>query len=302
MTHSQKQSRESGRGTRKSPATPAPKGAGFNLRTTGTILAAAAALLVVYVSAKRYFEGPAPAPPEPAKAQPGAANPTGGTPLASTGPTNQDTAAEGIAASRKKDSLAAQLNLTANNLLKGGNPTGAVQTYKQAIALTPEDEDLHLNLGIAYVRSGDLTNAEHEYEEALRLLPDYPEVHNNLGNVLMRQGRLAEAERHFTEALKQMPDYAQAHNNLGILRRQQKQPEEALPCFQKAAQYDTNYWEPHFNMASVYLGMKQRDKAVAELQETLRLNPTFEIARRLLAKTLDGQTNNNPVPQPPKSP
>ena len=114
---------------------------------------------------------------------------------------------------------------------------------------TPEDEDLHYNLGIAYGRSGDITNAEHHYREALRLLPDYPEVHNNLGNLLLHAGRLGEAEEQFTEAIKLMPELSTAHNNLGIVRQSQNRMPEAITCFRKAVQYNTNYWQAHFNLA-----------------------------------------------------
>jgi tetratricopeptide (TPR) repeat protein len=125
----------------------------------------------------------------------------------------------------------------------------------------------------------------------LRLLPDYPEVHNNLGNMLMRQGRLTEAEEHFQEALQQMPEYAQAHNNLGILRQHQGLTNEALLAFQKAVEYDTNYLEAHFNIATAYQRMNQREKCIAELRETLRINPDFEVGQRALAKALGQGTN-----------
>jgi Tfp pilus assembly protein PilF len=200
------------------------------------------------------------------------------------------------ATEKQKDSAATMLNTKANNLLRAGDNAGAIQAYKEAIALTPNDEDLHFNLGIAYSRNNDVTNAEHEYEEALRLLPDYPEVHNNLGNLLMRVGRPSEAEEHFLEALKEMPEYSQAHNNLGILRERQSRREEALHCFQKAVKYDTNFWEAHFNLGNSYLHLKDPEKAIAEFRETLRINPSFEAAQKALAKAMGAQTNTAPPP------
>lgn len=198
---------------------------------------------------------------------------------------------EKMALEKKQETSASQWNQRANELLKAGNFNGAIEAYKEGIRLSPNDEDLHFNLGIAYVKSGNVTNAETEYREALRLLPDYPEVHNNFGNLLMRQGRIEEAKQHFEEALKGMPEYAQAHNNMGILHQSQKETNEALACFQKAVQYDTNYWEAHFNLASAYLRINEKEKAIAELRETLRINPSFTIASNLLAKA-SGLTTN----------
>lgn len=199
-------------------------------------------------------------------------------------PARTQTNLTGIAAERQKEAVAAELNRAANNLLKIGDLAGAAQAYRQAIAQTPNDEDLHFNLGIAYVRMGDMTNAEAEYRQALKLLPDYPEVHNNLGTLLMRAGRLTEAEEHFKQAIEEMPEYAQAQNNLGILRQRQRRTDEALLCFQKAVELDTNNWEAHFNLATSYLQHDEREKGIAELKESLRINPSFEMGQRLLQK------------------
>ena len=214
-----------------------------------------------------------------------------------TSPTSDGSSAKlaEMTVERKKEGNAAILNGRANDLLKAGQLPQAIQAYQQAIALSPKDEDLHFNLGIAYARSGDLTNAEAHYLEALKLLPDYPEVHNNLGNVLMREGRMKEAEEHFQEALKQMPDYAQANNNMGILLQGQKKTNEALAFFQKAVESDTNYWEARFNLANAYMRVNDKEKAIAELRETLRLQPTFEAGQRMLAK-LTGANATNAVP------
>lgn len=195
---------------------------------------------------------------------------------------------------REKESAATQLNSAANDLLKSGNTAAAVLAYKKALELSPNDEDLHYNLGIAYMRLGDFTNAESQYRQALKLLPDYPEVHNNLGNLLLRTGRLTEAEEQFTEAVKQMPEYAQAHNNLGIVRQRQRMTNEAFLCFQKAVELDTNYWEARFNLAVSYLQRQDREKGIAELKEVLRVNPSAEIAQRMLQQAL-GQTK---APEP----
>ena len=184
----------------------------------------------------------------------------------------------------QKQSRAADLNARANELLSSGDALGAIRAFKQALLLTPDDEDVHYNLGLAYVQAGQGTNAETEYREALRLLPDYPEVHNNLGNLLLHSGRLEEAEKEFTEAINQMPDYSKAHNNLGIVRQKQKRLEEALACFQKAVLYESNYWQAHFNLANAYLAQSNLNQAIPELKETLRINPSFQTAQRVLDK------------------
>jgi Flp pilus assembly protein TadD len=187
---------------------------------------------------------------------------------------------------QKKDSAATELATRANSLLAAGDARGAVRVLEEALRLTPADEDLHYNLGIAYARSGDITNAEHHYREALRLLPDYPEVHNNLGNLLLHARRLGEAEEQFTEAIKLMPELSTAHNNLGIVRQSQNRMPEAIACFRKAAEYNTNYWQAHFNLAAACLSQGSKEEGLHELQTVLRLKPGYEPAQSALDKIL----------------
>jgi len=147
-------------------------------------------------------------------------------------------------------------------------------------------EVLHYKLGLAYERSGQPSDAERHYREALRLTADYPEAHHNLGILLLRSGQIAEAGEHFAEVIKLLPGFAQAHNCLGIVRQRQNRMAEALTCFQKAVQCDTNDWQAHLNLAYAYLAEGNRDKAIPELQETLRIKPSFEPAQQALGKAL----------------
>jgi Tfp pilus assembly protein PilF len=193
---------------------------------------------------------------------------------------------DAITAGLQKDGDSTELATRANALLSAGDPPGAVRVLEEALRLTPDSEDLHYNLGIAYGQSGNVTNAEHHYREALRLLPDYPEVHNNLGNLLLRAGRLGEAEEQFVEAIKLMPELSSAHNSLGIVRQNQKRMPEAIACFRKAVQYNTNYWQAHFNLAVASLSQGLKDEGAQELQTVLRLKPGYAPAQRALDQLL----------------
>jgi tetratricopeptide (TPR) repeat protein len=200
----------------------------------------------------------------------------------------------GAVVNREKEGQAADLNSQAGRLLEAGDTNRAIQLFQQAVALLPANETLHYNLAIAFALAGDPTNAEHEYKEALRLLPDYPEAHQKYGDLLVRLGRLPEAEEHLAEAVEQMPDVAQVQNSLGVARQRRNKTNEALLCFQKAIACDSNCWEAHYNLALAYLNRKNREKEIAELRQTLRINPGFELAQRALARALAQET-----PKPP---
>src|ERR1051326_8477039 len=59
-----------------------------------------------------------------------------------------------------RDRMVAGLNKQANRLMNAGDASQAIELYRKALTLTPDDEDLHYNLGIAYAKLGDLARAE----------------------------------------------------------------------------------------------------------------------------------------------
>ena len=200
----------------------------------------------------------------------------------------------GTVVNREKEGQAADLNNEAGRLLRAGDTQRAIQFFEQAKALLPTNETIHFNLGIAFTLADDTTNAEQEYKEALRLLPDYPEAHEKYGELLVGLGRLAEAVEHLTRAVEQMPDSAQSQNSLGVARQRRNETNEALLCFQRAVQCDSNCWEAHYNLALAYLNRKNREKEIAELRQTLRINPDFQPAQHALALILAQEPTNQP--------
>jgi Flp pilus assembly protein TadD len=172
----------------------------------------------------------------------------------------------------------------ANELLARGKTDDAIAALNEALLASPNDEDVHYNLGIAFSRKGNTDEAIKHYEEALRVFPDYLEVHNNLGNLLARLGRLDEAAKHFIAAAKAMPDYAPAYNNLGHVRQRQGQTNEARAQFQKAVELKPDYWEAHFNLGSSYAAASQFAQARQEFETVLKLQPAFQPAQAALAR------------------
>ncbi len=76
----------------------------------------------------------------------------------------------------------------------------SIGEYEQAVALSPDDYQLWLDLGNARSRSGDDPGAEAALRKAHELAPNYAQVSWALGNFLLRQGQDDEAFRLIRQA------------------------------------------------------------------------------------------------------
>ena len=99
---------------------------------------------------------------------------------------------------------------------KAGRYKEAVETFKQAIRLTPGDAEAHYRLGEAYFNLSQDKEAIEAYQQAIKLKPDYFAAYNNLGTVYLTQHNYTDAIKLLTEATQRNPDYSIAHYNLGV--------------------------------------------------------------------------------------
>jgi Tfp pilus assembly protein PilF len=172
----------------------------------------------------------------------------------------------------------------ANQLLAKGKADEAVELLKEAEKSSPDDEDVHYNLGIALATQGKTEAAVKEYEEALRIFPDYAEAHNNLGNLLLRMGQVIPALQHFEQAVKITPEFASAWNNFGTALQKLGRTNDAVGYFREAVRLNTNYWQARFNLGSSYAEQGHPAEARVEFQAVLRQQPGFAPAQAALTQ------------------
>ncbi len=63
----------------------------------------------------------------------------------------------------------------------------AIEEYKQAIRINPDDATAHTNLGVAYGSSGMYKEAIEACKQAIRINPDNAVAHSNLGFVYEKE-------------------------------------------------------------------------------------------------------------------
>jgi tetratricopeptide (TPR) repeat protein len=76
---------------------------------------------------------------------------------------------------------------------------------------------------------GDADQALATWKEALAIAPDDPQVQNSLGMAYLIHGDVAEALEHLRQAININPQFAEGHFNLGMTLMHLGHPDQALP-------------------------------------------------------------------------
>jgi tetratricopeptide (TPR) repeat protein len=157
---------------------------------------------------------------------------------------------------------------------------------RAAVALRPDSEVAHNNLGAALFAEGQVDEAIREWRRAIDLDPDYASPHGNLGNALKDQGKLDEAVAEYRKAIALDPKRALAHANLGDVLREQGKLDEAVAECRRAIELDPRFAPAHSNLGNALYEQGKLDEAAAEHRKAIELAPKFAMAHSNLGSAL----------------
>ena len=112
---------------------------------------------------------------------------------------------------------------------------GRLETLKRAIELSPDDADLHCDLGDALQTLRRIPEAIGAYQRSLELNPALPRAWYSAGCAESLRDEYADAIICFSKALEIRPDWPEAQHNLGQVLFKLGQVDEALYFFEQAA-------------------------------------------------------------------
>ncbi|HVP28923.1 MAG TPA: tetratricopeptide repeat protein [Myxococcota bacterium] len=165
--------------------------------------------------------------------------------------------------------------------------------FARSVAVTKDNAEAHLHLGLAFEERGEAARAEAEYRHALEIDPRSAEAHTNLGAVLAERGRAEEAVAHFEAALSSRPDSAPAHTDLGNALLAEGRDDDAREHFRRALESDPDLEEARLGLAAAetnlgveLLARGQLEDAIARFREALRIAPERAEAQLDLAVAL----------------
>ena len=98
-----------------------------------------------------------------------------------------------------------------------GRYDGAVDSFKRAIKLKPDDARSYFNIGNVQKETGALDAAIANYDSALKIKPDHVAALRNKGNVLQDKGDARAAIASYKSAIEIEPKHALTHYQMGFV-------------------------------------------------------------------------------------
>jgi len=164
-----------------------------------------------------------------------------------------------------------------------GMHTEALNANKTAVILSPQDAQVHYNLGITLKELGRLDEAEASYRQAIALQPENAQAHNNLGLTLEALGRLDEAEASARQAIALQPSYAEAHNNLGLMFKSLGRLDEAEASSRQAIALQPDNAQAHNNLGLTLQALGRLDEAEASYKQAIGVKADYAAAHHNLS-------------------
>ena len=212
-----------------------------------------------------------------------------------------------------------RLFVRAMELHQAGDFIGAIDTYKAALAISPDRADALSNLGAAYVRLGQFDDAIQQYEAALKTDPASTPFRLNLALAYYKSARPHEAIPHLRRVLSSDPDAKAAYLVLADCYLQTGEDGAAVDLLlprEQAFEGDLAYSyllgtallnvgriddgqkyvdrifgagesaEAHLLMGIAHLGQMDFPAAKTELHRAVQMNPKLLTANSLYGRSL----------------
>jgi tetratricopeptide (TPR) repeat protein len=149
----------------------------------------------------------------------------------------------------------------------------ALEYYRQATNLSPQNAQLFNEWGQVYYVLGDQEKALERYQHSLGVDQEYHETYILIGDLYLKMEELEKAADAYSKVLELSSGTVQAHSSLGYIYSQQGKLQEALEENLKVLELAPNDYASHKNLALLYQQLGRTDEAVAEAQIALELAP-----------------------------
>ncbi|CAB5098065.1 hypothetical protein D3OALGA1CA_1240 [Olavius algarvensis associated proteobacterium Delta 3] len=164
------------------------------------------------------------------------------------------------------------LNISADQLYQHGDLNGAVGEFEHALALDPNNVNVHNSLGVCYGILGDLDRALEEFETVLGLEPAEVMATYNTGLVHMLKGEKEKALEYFQKANEREELFETAFQT-GRVHLERNEPEEAKPYFERATRLNPDAATAYRYLGDCLSALEERPAAIDAYKKGIKKNP-----------------------------
>jgi len=176
-----------------------------------------------------------------------------------------------------------------NESFRHGEPDNAIQEYRNALRLNPNNFEAHLKLGFLFYNVKGMYNEGMAHLlKAAELNPDDPRVHHDLGMALLHQQKIEQAIKHLSEALRRMPQgFDEQYNplnmrlSLGRAFLYAGNSKEAAVHLAEAVRLDPNNADAHYGLAMALADQGVVDQTVKHYSIAVKLKPQVDTSPTL---------------------
>ncbi|MCL2934652.1 MAG: tetratricopeptide repeat protein, partial [Trichodesmium sp. MAG_R03] len=152
-----------------------------------------------------------------------------------------------------------------------------------------------LEQALSYYRQAienDPTNVE-SYEKALEIKPDDAELYLGLGNAFVAKGEVEKGVTAYQKAIEQNPQLFQYHQKLGEALVKVNRVNEAIAAFRRAIQLNSQAVLSLFNLGKELYKQEKFEDAVFFLERALEISPELIEAKNILNSVLNNKSKAN---------
>jgi tetratricopeptide (TPR) repeat protein len=176
-----------------------------------------------------------------------------------------------------------------NEFFKAGDTDNAIQEYRNALELNPDNAEAHLRLGfLMYNAKKMYDEGMAHYNAALKANPNDPRIHHDLGMALLHQRQFDRAIEHLSEALRVMPNGLDRqynpvgmHLNLALAYSYAGRSEEAITHFSEALRLNPKNATAHYRLALELAQQRDLDGSLKHYAAAVQLKPNIDTSPTL---------------------
>ncbi len=157
-------------------------------------------------------------------------------------------------------------------LMQRQSNSAALEKFKQAISLNPDDPLAYYYSAIVYLDDKKMVDALVAINKSIELDPVYPKAHLVKGKVLAGMNDTGGAVNAYKKAIDLDPEYVDAWKNIGYTYYKSKQYDNALPAYREVVKLDPSYASAYANMGAIYIAQEKFSEAVNSLSKAVELN------------------------------